>query len=51
MASHTKSELRWAAGVLARAVRSVATEPVPARRAPEPVRGGSRVFDALAEAA
>jgi glycine C-acetyltransferase/8-amino-7-oxononanoate synthase len=54
MASHTKSELRWAAGVLARAVRAAA----PARReeqpaappAPEPARA-SQVFDGLAEAA
>ena len=54
MASHTKSELRWAAGVLARAAgrRSAG------RRAPEPrasavdARAGeSRVFDGLAEAA
>jgi glycine C-acetyltransferase/8-amino-7-oxononanoate synthase len=50
MASHTASELRWAAGVVARAVRAV--EPEAARR-PEadaaPVRGG--VYDGFAEAA
>jgi 8-amino-7-oxononanoate synthase len=51
MASHTKSELRWAAGVLARAVRAVgapATVSEPAspparRREPQPA-----VFDRLA---
>jgi len=49
MASHTRSELRWAAGVLARAVRDAA----PARQ--EPARSdtsrGSKVFDGFAEAA
>ena len=53
MASHTRSELRWAAGVIARSVRAVPperaqrpdAEPTPSRR------GGSRVFDGLAEAA
>jgi 8-amino-7-oxononanoate synthase len=50
MASHTRSELRWAAGVIARAVREVA----PARR--EPVRAAAAaasggVFDGFAEAA
>jgi glycine C-acetyltransferase/8-amino-7-oxononanoate synthase len=50
MASHTKSELRWAAGVLARAVRAVApaapaaTPPAPPPpRQPEPA-----LFDRLA---
>ncbi len=43
MASHTRSELRWAAGVLARAVR----EAEPARRAP----AKDKVFDGYAEAA
>jgi 8-amino-7-oxononanoate synthase len=54
MASHTRSELRWAAGVLARAVRAAAPEQMqrPAQTAPPtPARGGSRVFDGLAEAA
>jgi 8-amino-7-oxononanoate synthase len=52
MASHTKSELRWAAGVLARAVRSVSPQAAPVRPpAPPPARRGSRVYDALAEAA
>jgi glycine C-acetyltransferase/8-amino-7-oxononanoate synthase len=54
MASHTKSELRWAAGVLARAVRSQTGQatPVPPReREPVARREGSRVFDGLAEAA
>jgi 8-amino-7-oxononanoate synthase len=57
MASHTRSELRWAAGVLARAVRAAAPE-LPARpaTAPERVREpaaatASGVFDGLAEAA
>jgi 8-amino-7-oxononanoate synthase len=53
MASHTKSELRWAAGVLARAIRAAA--PAGNReREPEPVAAGrseSRVFDGLSEAA
>jgi hypothetical protein len=59
MASHTKSELRWAAGVLARAIRSV--EPVRARppgrpvaepeAAPAPSARASRVYDGLVEAA
>jgi len=52
MASHTKSELRWAAGVLARAIRTAA--PAASEREPEPVavgRGESRVFDGLSEAA
>jgi 8-amino-7-oxononanoate synthase len=41
MASHTKSELRWAAGVLARAIRAAAPEAVPdrtRRQAREPER-------------
>jgi 8-amino-7-oxononanoate synthase len=46
MASHTRSELRWAAGVIARAVRSAA----PARERPKPVEPPARgvVFDGLA---
>jgi 8-amino-7-oxononanoate synthase len=59
MASHTKSELRWAAGVLARAIRA-ATPRDGAAPPPVPVgaptsrgsgSGGSRVFDGLVEAA
>ncbi|MEA2428614.1 MAG: 8-amino-7-oxononanoate synthase, partial [Thermoleophilaceae bacterium] len=56
MASHTRSELRWAAGVIARAVREAAPERKPGR-APQqataaPVgRGDSKVFDGFAEAA
>src|SRR3954471_3706649 len=38
MASHTKSELRWAAGVLARAIRTAA--PAASEREPEPVAVG-----------
>jgi 7-keto-8-aminopelargonate synthetase-like enzyme len=52
MASHTKSELRWSAGVLARAIRAAAPMAVPS--APErvpAVAGGARVFDGLVEAA
>jgi hypothetical protein len=60
MASHTKSELRWAAGVLARAIRAV--EPVRTRTPaaardevqPEPAAApvrASRVYDGLVEAA
>jgi glycine C-acetyltransferase/8-amino-7-oxononanoate synthase len=51
MASHTRSELRWAAGVLARAVRAAGGAAAePAREAPAaPRRSG--VFDGLAEAA
>ena len=53
MASHTKSELRWAADVLARALASAVDRP---RREPVAAgapasRGGSRVFDGVAEAA
>jgi 7-keto-8-aminopelargonate synthetase-like enzyme len=48
MASHTKSELRWAAGVLARAVRAVAPAVEPARPARQ---AQPAVFDRLAEAA
>jgi 7-keto-8-aminopelargonate synthetase-like enzyme len=47
MASHTKSELRNAAGVLARAVRTAA----PAPAAPRPAARPSRVYDGIAEAA
>jgi hypothetical protein len=49
MASHTKSELRWSAGVLARAVRAVSA-PVAAEPAPRPRRSESNtaVFDRLA---
>jgi glycine C-acetyltransferase/8-amino-7-oxononanoate synthase len=53
MASHTRSELRWAAGVLARAVRTVAPQSLPAVAA-EPraaAATGSRVYDGLVEAA
>ncbi|MFL5849031.1 MAG: 8-amino-7-oxononanoate synthase [Solirubrobacteraceae bacterium] len=48
MASHTRSELRSAAGVLAAAVRGA--EARPARREPETPRP-ARVFDGMAEAA
>ena len=57
MASHTKSELRWAAGVLARAVRAATRteerQPAPREREREPATAGrrSQVFDGLAEAA
>jgi hypothetical protein len=56
MASHTRSELRWAAGVIARAVRTAAPERKPERPRQEaeaaPVaRGDSKVFDGYAEAA
>jgi 7-keto-8-aminopelargonate synthetase-like enzyme len=53
MASHTKSELRWAAGVLARAIRAAAPRALPAAPAevaPAPV-AVSGVFDGLSEAA
>src|SRR3954451_19350856 len=59
MASHTKSELRWAAGVLARAIRAVEPVRAPVARAeaepavaaaPAPARR-SRVYDGLVEAA
>jgi glycine C-acetyltransferase/8-amino-7-oxononanoate synthase len=52
MASHTRSELRWAAGVIGRAVRAVAPERAerPDAEPPKP-RRESRVFDGLAEAA
>jgi glycine C-acetyltransferase/8-amino-7-oxononanoate synthase len=62
MASHTKSELRWAAGVLARAIRAVeparasvapraeARRPAEQEPAPAPARA-SRVYDGLVEAA
>jgi hypothetical protein len=49
MASHTKSELRWAAGVLARAVRAVApAAPAATPQAPPPRRPEPAVFDRLA---
>jgi glycine C-acetyltransferase/8-amino-7-oxononanoate synthase len=58
MASHTRSELRWAAGVLARAVRTAAPGLAerPAAAAPEPAAATaeprpSGVYDGLAEAA
>jgi hypothetical protein len=52
MASHTKSELRWAAGVLARAVHAVADQPKVQRPAvAQPVEGVARVYDGVAEAA
>jgi glycine C-acetyltransferase/8-amino-7-oxononanoate synthase len=63
MASHTKSELRWAAGVLARAIRAAVPEALPAGReelVPAGAAAGSgvrtqerpsRVFDGLSEAA
>jgi glycine C-acetyltransferase/8-amino-7-oxononanoate synthase len=50
MASHTRSELRWAAGVLADALRAVDAQP-PARRQPAAPTSPSRVFDGMAEAA
>jgi glycine C-acetyltransferase/8-amino-7-oxononanoate synthase len=46
MASHTKSELRWAAGVLAKAIADA--EPL---RRPVTARRESRVYDGVAEAA
>ena len=52
MASHTKSELRWAAGVLARAVHEVADRQTPQR--PTVARAAeraARVYDGVAEAA
>jgi glycine C-acetyltransferase/8-amino-7-oxononanoate synthase len=52
MASHTKSELRAAAGVLARAVRAAGYVPQPKRPAePAPVGRSPRVYDGVAEAA
>jgi glycine C-acetyltransferase/8-amino-7-oxononanoate synthase len=48
MSSHTKSELRWAAGVLARAIHTAAPA-VPQQ--PAAVRRAPRVFDGVAEAA
>src|SRR4051794_265147 len=48
MASHTRSELRWAAGVIARAVRTAAPE----QERPQPASATkARVFDGFAEAA
>jgi hypothetical protein len=52
MASHTKSELRWAAGVLARAIRAATPAAVPVRAEAQPAgAGAARVFDGLVEAA
>ena len=55
MASHTRSELRWAAGVLARAVRAAAPDAARRAEAPaaEPAAAArpARVYDGLAEAA
>jgi hypothetical protein len=57
MASHTKSELRWAAGVLARAIRASTPAAVPVRQEVQATAGGTgtggapRVFDGLVEAA
>ena len=50
MASHTKSELREAAGVLARTVPAAAPDQ-DAPPATEPEVGGARVFDGLRDAA
>jgi hypothetical protein len=52
MASHTRTELQEAAGVLAAAMRSVVGDrpkPIPVDAMREPDR--SRIFDGLAEAA
>ena len=46
MASHTRSELRWAAGVLAEALGATVPAAQPEREAPP-----ARVFDGMAEAA
>jgi 7-keto-8-aminopelargonate synthetase-like enzyme len=53
MASHTKSELRWAAGVLARALEAADERPRRSEPAPVPARSasGTRLFDGVAEAA
>jgi len=54
MASHTASELRWAAGVLARAIQAAGGEASPAQdtaRAAEAPAARARVFDGFAEAA
>jgi glycine C-acetyltransferase/8-amino-7-oxononanoate synthase len=52
MASHTKSELRWAAGVLARAVHAVSDRPKPERPAvARPAERAARLYDGVAEAA
>jgi glycine C-acetyltransferase/8-amino-7-oxononanoate synthase len=51
MASHTKSELRWAAGALARAVRSAADVPQPQPAAAARAERPPRVYDGVAEAA
>ncbi|MEA2444558.1 MAG: 8-amino-7-oxononanoate synthase [Thermoleophilales bacterium] len=52
MASHTKSELRWAAGVLARAVHAVSDRPQPQRPAvARPAVRAARLYDGVAESA
>jgi 8-amino-7-oxononanoate synthase len=51
MASHTKSELRWAAGVLARAIRSVEPGRVPVAGHREPARAGAAGAGAAAAGA
>jgi glycine C-acetyltransferase/8-amino-7-oxononanoate synthase len=51
MATHTKSELRWAAGVLARAVHAAADRPKPQRPPVPSADRAARVFDGVAEAA
>ena len=52
MASHTKSELRHAAGVVARAVRTAAPlAPRRPQREPVDARASARVYDGVAEAA
>jgi 8-amino-7-oxononanoate synthase len=51
MASHTRSELRWAAGVLARAIRAVAPERAPRHEPAETAAAQSGVYDGLKEAA
>jgi glycine C-acetyltransferase/8-amino-7-oxononanoate synthase len=52
MASHTKSELREAAGILARSVSAVGGERVaPAAAEPDSELGETRVFDGLRDAA
>jgi glycine C-acetyltransferase/8-amino-7-oxononanoate synthase len=51
MASHTKSELRWAANVLARAIDKAADSEDRRAAARQRERSSSRVFDGVAEAA
>jgi glycine C-acetyltransferase/8-amino-7-oxononanoate synthase len=51
MASHTKTELRWAAGVLARAVHAVAERPPKQRAAAASADRLARIYDGVAEAA